>query len=133
MRDYVVSLEKYGISRARVRELMWACRQYDECRQKAAAVRRGEPVGEDRGKGRNTAWHRPDPTGDAAMRLADDRYARRVAAIEASAKAADPALWSYIILNLCRGVPFTHLGAPCGRPYFTEAKRRFFVELDAKL
>ena len=133
MRDYVVSLERYGISRERVRELVWACRQYDDCRRKAAAVRRGEPVEGDKGRRRNTPWHRPDPTGDAAMRLADDRYARRVAAIEGAAKAADPALWRYIIRNLCRGVPFAHLGAPCSRPYFTEAKRRFLVELDGRL
>lgn len=133
MRDYVINLSGYGISRERVRELMWACRRYDECRRKAAAIRRGEPVDAPRSRRGNTAWRKPDPTGEAAVRLAGDRYARRVKIIEDSAKAADPSLWRYLISNVCRGVAFQYLNAPCSRPYFTGAKRRFFAELDERL
>lgn len=131
MRDYVIRLEAYGISRERARELMWACRRYDECRRKAAAIRRGEPV--DGRRGGSGAWHPKDPTGDEALRRAGNRYAKRVKAIEQSAKAADPALWRFIIQNTCRGVGFDRLGAPCSHPYFRRAKRMFFVELDARL
>lgn len=132
MRDYVIRLEAYGISRERARELAWACRQYDDCRRKAAAIRRGEPV-DGRRRGGNGAWHPKDPTGDAAMRAADNRYARRVKAIEDSARAADHQLWRYIIQNTCRGVGFDRLGAPCSQPYFSRSRRRFFIELDARL
>jgi hypothetical protein len=132
MRDYVIRLESYGISRERARELAWACRQYDQCRRKALAIRRGEPV-DDKPRRGNRTWRPPDPTGDAAIRIADNRYARRVAAIEASAKAADPALAKHIIRNACRGVPFALLDAPCSQPYFSRARRRFFVELDARM
>ena len=129
MRDYVIRLEQYGISRERARELSWACRQYDDCRRKAEAIRRGEV---DRGPATG-AWHAPDPTGSAAVRAADNRYARRVKAIEDSAKAADGALWRHILRNVCRGVPFAYLGAPCSQPYFSRARRLFFVELDKRL
>lgn len=132
VRDYVIRLERYGISRERARELQWACRRYDECRRKAAAIRRGEPV-DDSPRRTGGAWHNPDPTGDAAIRTADNRYARRVKAIEGAAKAADPALWRHIIQNTCRGVGFTCLGAPCGQQYFSRARRLFFVELNSRL
>lgn len=129
MRDYVIRLEEYGISRARARELWWACRQYDECRRRAAAIRRGE---EDRPKhGRNTVWHKPDPTGNAAVHAAGNRWALRVDAIEGAAKAADPQLWRYILKNACRGVPFAHLGVPCSKQYFDRIRRLFYVELNA--
>ncbi len=131
-RDYVIRLEEYGISRERARELTWACRQYDEYRRKAAAIRRGEPV-DARARRGNTPWHAPDPTGDAVVRAVDNRYARRVKAIEDSAKAADGQLWRYIIRNACRKVPFAHLGVPCSHPYFARVKRLFFVELDKRL
>lgn len=132
MRDYTIRLDDYGISRERVRELMWICRQYDECQKKAAAVRRGEPIGKPTRRG-NTAWHRPDPTGTEAVRLASDRYAARVKAIEDAARAADRVLWRYILRNLCRGIPYSHLGVPCSRPYFTNCRRRFLIELDARV
>ena len=133
MRDYTIKLDHYGISRERVRELMWLCRQYDDLKCKAAAVRRGEPVNPPRKRRGSQAWRRPDPTGEAAARLADDRYARRVKAIEDSAKAASPELWRYILRNLCRGIPFAHLNVPANKSTFTEAKKRFFIELDGRL
>ena len=123
MRDYVIRLEAYGISRERARELAWACRQYDDCRKKAAAIRRGG----------NGAWHPKDPTGDAAMRAADNRYARRVKAIEDSARAADHQLWRYIIQNTCRGVGYVHLDVPCSKQFFDRMRRLFYVELDRRI
>lgn len=128
----MIRLEEYGISRERARELTWACRQYDQYRKKAAAVRRGEPVDERPRRG-NKAWRPHDPTGDAAMRMADDRYARRVKAIEDSARAAEPSMWRQIIRNVCRGVPFAYLDAPCSKRYFDRVRRMFYVELDARL
>lgn len=131
MRTYMIRLEEYGISRERARELWWICRQYDDCRRRAAAIRRGEV---DRpARRRNGIWHRPDPTGEQAVNAADNWYTRRVDAIEGAAKAADPALWRYILRNACRGVPFSRLGAPCGVNQFSRARRIFFVELDARV
>lgn len=132
MRDYVIRLDDYGISRARARELAWACRQYDDDRRKAAAIRRGEDV-DGRRRGKGGAWHPKDPTGNAAIRAADNRYARRVKAIEDSARAADHQLWRYIIQNTCRGVGFDRLNAPCSHPYFSRLRRMFFIELDERL
>lgn len=132
MRDYVIRLDDYGISRARARELAWACRQYDEYRRKAAAIRRGEDVDE-RPRRSSGAWHKPDPTGNAAIRAADNRYARRVKAIEDSAKRADASIWRYIIQNTCRGVAFDRLNVPCSHPYFSRIRRLFYVELDKRL
>lgn len=131
MRNYVIRLEEYGITPARARELWWACRQYDECRRVAAAIRRGEV---DRpAKRRNGVWHQPDPTGEQAVRAADNWYTRRVEAIESAAKAADPVLWRYILRNVCRGVPFQRLGVPCSQPYFSRLRRTFYVELDGRI
>lgn len=95
-------------------------------------MRRGEPVDERPRRG-NKAWRPHDPTGDAAIHIAGDRYARRVKAIEDSAKAADAQLWLYIVRNVCRGVPFRYLGAPCSKQYFDRVRRMFYVELDARL
>lgn len=132
MRDYLYRLEDYGITRERMRELIWICRQYAECRQKAAAIRRGEPV-DAPGRHKNSGWKPKDPTGDMAIRSADNRWARRVEQIEAAAKAADRSIWKYILKNACDGVPFTRMAVPCSKQYFDRARRLFYVELDRRV
>lgn len=128
-RDYTVRLP--GVSRERMNELRWVCRQYRAYRQRLAAMRRGEFDRPARGNGR---WRgRPDPTAGQAVMLADSREAKRIAAIEAAARAADPELYRYILRSCCDGVPWQHLGAPCGVNQFYRARRRFFAELDERI
>lgn len=130
MRNYSLKLEKYGIDRQRYEELRAICRQYDKYRQMDAKIHRGEY---DRPEGGNSAWKKSDPTGNAAIWQASNRYAQRVRAIEEAARAASPALARYIIQNVARGKTYEKLTPPCGRRQFIEAKRRFFVELDERL
>lgn len=128
MRNYSLKLEKYGIDRQRYEELHAICRQYDKYRRLDAKMHQGEYDQPTKGNGH---WSQPDPTGNRAVMLAGNRYAQRVKAIEAAAKAASPALAWHIIQNVARGKTYEQLMPPCGQRQWTEAKRRFFAELDA--
>lgn len=130
MRNYSLKLEKYGIDRQRYEELRAICRQYDKYRRLDAKMHRGEY---DRPATGNGHWSQSDPTGNAAIALAGNRYAQRVKAIEDAAKAASPALARYIIQNVARGKTYEQLSPPCGRRQFGESKRRFFIELNERL
>lgn len=129
-RERNLKLEKYGISDARYKELLWLARQYDELKRKERAYRRGEV---DRVGGGNGAWKGvSDPTAAGGMRLASSPYAWKIAAIEQAAAAADAGLCRHILDNVARGRTFEDMGPPCARNTFFAARARFFAELDRR-
>lgn len=131
MREYRLRLDSSGITRERYNQLKWIAREYDALRRREQAFRRGET---DRREGGNGAWRGiSDPTAEGGMRLANSPYAWKIAAIEQSAAAADPALCEYVLQNVTRGRRYEELDAPCGRNQFFRARRRFFEELDRRM
>lgn len=122
--------EEAGISKSRYLELMNIAMQYDEMLEHEARLRRGEI---DRPTKGNSCWSRPDPTGNTAMMLARLSKADKIRAVEDSARAAGPGIYIELMRNVTRGVKYEDMPVPCGRAQFYAARRRFFIELDARI
>lgn len=132
MRKHPARLAAVGISPARYDELKSICRQYREYKRKLERARAGIV---DRPEGRG-AWHRPDPTGSAAMRLADHPAAKRLKLIESCAAAvAEPAVAGAILKYACEGVGYDFMRPrpPVGRNQFYILALLFYIELDRAL
>lgn len=110
---------------------MWFARRYEEFR---AAARKYENGEYDRVRTGNTSGRgHADPTANEAMRRASNPHAWKTAVIEQAAAAADPSLCRYILMNVTKDVRFEDMPVPCGRNQFFAARKRFFVELHARL
>lgn len=128
MRTYNLRMDKYHISNAMYRELLYFCRQYDDKRQRAALARGltasaadGMPRGA--GTGEQTAMRAAK-----AMRLQRD-----VDLIDRTAReAAGEALAPCLLRNVTRGIPYSCLGAPCGKNMFWSVRKKFFYLLAEK-
>ena len=129
-KERVKRYEEAGISKDRYLELKYIARQYDSMRRAEARLRRGEIDRESKG---NQGWKQPDPTGNAAIGIAMRSYAQRIKAIEDSAHAAGDEIYPWLMKCVTRGETYEHLGPPCGRAQFYHARRRFYVELDARI
>ena len=131
MRRHPARLAAAGIDEARYTELKAICRQYRAYKRQLEDARAGIV---DRAEGRNRAWHRPDPTGNAAMALADHPAARRVKLIEDCAAAvAEPVVAGALIRSVTEGAPYYALRPPCGDKQFYVLRQLFFIELDRRL
>lgn len=121
-----------GIDEHRLTELKAICRQYWACRRRLAMARAGIV---DR-TGNGGAWRRPDPTGNAAIRLAGSRDARRVKVIEsAAAKVAEPVVARALLRYVAEGVGYEYQDPkpPVGRNQFYVIALLFYIELDRLL
>jgi len=118
-----------GISPARYEELRGICKQYREYRHRLALARAGIV---DRPEKRSGAWHRPDPTGSAAVQLADLPEARRVRLIEQCANAvAEPVIAKAILRYVSEGRGYDYRDPPpVGRNQFYILVLLFYIELD---
>lgn len=133
MRTHPTRLSDAGITPWRYAELRAICRQYRECRRALDRARAGIV---DAPGHRSGAWRRPDPTGNAAIRLAGMREQRVVKAVEQSAAAvAEPAVAEAILRYVADGVPYDRMRKPppCGRNQFYVLILLFFIDLDARL
>lgn len=122
-----LSLEKYGISKIRYRELKYFCLQYFEKKQQIssllgirAVVNDGMP------KGNKTS----DPTAIIAARIAE--LQGEIEMIEQTAFEAAPGMCEQLIKNVTEGIPYEYMGVPCGRKQFYIARRKFFYLLSEK-
>lgn len=130
MRRFSVRFREAGISPARLRELQGYCGQYRELQRalrlaRAGIVDRNAPSGK---------WKRADPTGNAALALADHPAAKRIKLIDACAAAvAEPAIARAIIASVADGAKFAALNPPCGERQFYYYRQSFYIELDRRL
>lgn len=124
-----LNLEKYKISKYRYRELKYFCLQYDEKKQRLAALRGLEAVtysSEPHGRGIS------DPTAAKAERA--QQLARDVELIEQTAMEVDSANYRSLLANVTSAnLPYEYLSPACGRRQFYEDRRKFFYLLDEKL
>lgn len=121
--------EAAGISKERYLELKYLARQYDAMRRQEAKLRRGE-IDRTADSG---AWRQSDPTGNAAIGIAMRSRADKIRAIEDAARAAAPGMYAEMMRCVTRGETWERLHPPCGRGQFYAARRRFFIELDARI
>ncbi len=134
MRKHPKRLSEAGIGPARLGELKNICRQYRSMKRTLENARHGIV---DRRRGRTGIWHKPDPTGNAAINIAAMPEARRVRLTEQSAAAvAEPVVAEAVLRCVTEDVPYEHMGKkrpPCGRNQFRVIVQLFFIELDAAL
>lgn len=131
MRTHPKRLADAGISPARYRELQAICRQYQEMRRQVNLARAGIVEKPRRAHG----WrHRVDPTGNAAVAMADHPAAKRVAIIEQCAqRVAEPAVAAAILRYVAEGVSYYRSMPPVGRNQFYILVLLFYVELDREM
>ena len=133
MRKHPARLAAAGISPARYDELRAICRQYRECKRRLAWAHAGIV---DRPERRSGAWRKPDPTGNAAMALADHPDARRVRMIElCAATVAEPVVARCLLQYVAEGRAweFQNPRPPMGRNQFYVTAQLFYIELDRAL
>jgi len=130
MRKHPSRLSTAGISPARYDELRAICHQYWECKRRLAWAHAGIV---DRPERRCGAWKKPDPTGNAAMALADHPDAKRVKLIEQCAAAvAEPVVARGLLLYVTKGRAWEYQSPrpPIGRNQFYVTAQLFYIELD---
>lgn len=133
MRQHPRRLSEAGISPERYGELQRVCRQLPEYRERLRRLRAGivdkpAPSG---------AWRKSDPTGNRAMELADNPWARRIRIIEDAAReVAPPVVARAILFSVSnRNFPYELIEPkpPCGRRQFYRARLDFYIELDRRM
>lgn len=126
------TLEDYGISKKRLKELSGFCEQYPEWKQelemKESNLRSPQLTG------MPAARKKVDATGDLAVRRAELEAKCRL--IEETAKEASAELYEYIIKTVCYEITVAHLFAretpPCAQSTFYDIRRYFFYLLSQK-
>lgn len=124
-----LNLDKYKISKYRYRELKYFCLQYDEKKQRLAALR---------GLGAVTYSSEPhgsgisDPTAAKAERV--QQIVQDIDLIEQTAMEVDSVNYGSLLANVTSAnLPYEYLSPACGRRQFYEDRRKFFYLLDKKL
>ena len=132
-RQHPKRLRAAGISEYRLTELKAVCRQYPAYKKWLTNARAGIV---DRPEGRSSAWHKPDPTGNAAIRIADSMAARRVKLIEQSANAvSEPIVARGLLKYVTEGTAYDyqHPRPPVGRNQFYILALLFYIEMDRRM
>lgn len=122
-----LSLDKYGISLRRYRELYYFCLQYNEKKNKLRdCYDIGSPYLSDMPKSGNVR--------DAIAKQAEIaiKLRRDIELIEQCAIAADAELYQYILKNVTEELRYEYLNVPAGRRKFYESRRKFFYLLNQK-
>lgn len=127
MRRYDLSLDKYGISHHRYRELLAACRQYEERRQKIIGLYQPKAIVFD---GMPHSSNPGSPTEQAVLQL--ERLKEKQRIIEQTAQEADPGQWKEILKNVSAGIKYENLDYYGGKSQFYTVRRKFFYLLDKK-
>ena len=133
MRNHPKRLAAAGIDEHRYEELRAVCRQYPKCKRRMEMARAGIV---DRPERRGGAWRRPDPTGNAAMLLADNPDAKRVRLIDMCVnRVAEPAVAGPLLKYLTTGLAYNYMQPrpPVGRNQFYILALLFYIELDREM
>lgn len=124
-----LNLEKYKISKYRYRELKYFCLQYDEKKQRLAALR---GLGAVTYSSELHGSEISDPTAAKAERV--QQLARDIELIEQTVMEVDSVNYRSLLANVTStNLPYEYLTPACGRRQFYEDRRKFFYLLDKKL
>ncbi len=134
MSKFPSRLTSAGITPARYDELRAFCHQYRDYKRALALSRMGA---EDRPDRRSSgAWHKPDPTGNAAIALADSMAARRIRQIDLClSRVAEPVVARALLLYVADGKAYEYQRPtpPICRNKFYVLAQLFYIELDRVL
>ena len=122
-----LSLDKYGISKLKFRELKYFCLQYNEKKQRIKDIVGLHGVIYDGMPKRNKISSIVE---NQALKIA--KITEDVKIIEQTAIEAEPGIYQHIIENVTEGTPYEYMNIPCGRRQFYQARRKFFYLLSQK-
>lgn len=130
MDKHDLTLDKYGISKKRYRELRYFCEQYPEWKSEVANqafISSPKLDGMPHGAGSTG-----NPTLQAALTMQEKK--ERITLIEETAVQAADDMWYWLIRNVCYEIPVGVLvyadGMPMSASQFYDYRRYFFYLLD---
>lgn len=128
------SLQKYGISGKRYKELCGFCEQYPEWKEELSDIGFGIKSQNMDGMPHSNTNSTSDETADIAIKRA--AISGKIKLIEDTAKEASPDLWEIIIKSACYEQPFWYLRdismVPISRASFYDHRKYFFYLLNKK-
>lgn len=134
MKKRTLTLQKYGISSKRYKELCGFCEQYPEWKEELLAL---EPSAKAQ-RIDGMPYSQTNNTSDETSDLAIERMAisKKIQLVEETAKEASPEMWEYIIKSACYAQPFWYLRdiakIPMSQSAFFDCRRYFFYLLSRK-
>ena len=134
LKKRTLTLQKYGISSKRYKELCGFCEQYPEWKEELLNL---EPSAKSQ-KIDGMPYSQTNNTCDETSELAIKRMAisKKIKLVEDTAKEASPEMWEYIIKSACYEQPFWYLRdisrIPMSQASFLDRRRYFFYLLSNK-
>lgn len=134
MKKRALTLQKYGISSKRYKELCGFCEQYPEWKEELLALEPSAKAQRIDGMPYSQTNNISDETSDLAIkRMA---ISKKIQLVEETAKEASPEMWEYIIKSACYEQPFWYLRdiarIPMSQATFSDRRRYFFYLLSKK-
>lgn len=120
-----LSMEKYGISKEKYRELMYFCMQYDSMKKSVEYGLRSIAGG-------GSAGRKTDRSQTESQAMRNEKYIQEIRMIEDAAREADGELYPYILKAVTSGTSYDYMDVPAGRRKFYEARRKFFYILSKR-
>lgn len=121
-----LSMEKYGISKEKYRELMYFCMQYDSMKKSVEYGLKGITAGI------GPAGKKSDKSLTESQAMRNEKYIQEIRMIEDAAREADGELYPFILKAVTSGTSYDYMDVPAGRRKFYEARRKFFYILSKK-
>lgn len=134
MKKRALTLQKYGISSKRYKELCGFCEQYPEWKEELLEL---EPSVKSR-RIDGIPYSQTNNISDETADLAIKRTAllNKIELVEETAKEASQEMWEYIIKSACYEQPFWYLSdiakIPMSQATFSDRRRYFFYLLSKK-
>lgn len=134
MKKRTLTLQKYGISAKRYKELCGFCEQYPEWKEELSELKPEAKTQIIDGIPYSQTNNVNDETCDLAIKRA--AISKKIKMIEDTAKEASQEMWEYIIKSACYEQPFWYLRdiakIPMSEASFLDRRRYFFYLLSKK-
>lgn len=134
MKKRALSLQKYGISAKRYKELCGFCEQYPEWKEELLELEPSVKSQRIDGMPYSKTNNISDETSDLAIKRA--ALLNKIELVEETAKEASQEMWEYIIKSACYEQPFWYLRdvakIPMSQATFSDRRRYFFYLLSKK-
>ncbi len=134
MKKRTLTLQKYGISAKRYKELCGFCEQYPEWKEELLELEPSPKPQRVDGMPFSQTNNTTDETCDLAIKRA--MLSKKIKLVEDTAKEASQEMWEYIIKSACYEQPFWYLRdiakIPISEASFSDRRRYFFYLLSKK-
>ena len=134
MKKRALTLQKYGISSKRYKELCGFCEQYPEWKEELLELEPSVKSQQIDGIPYSQTNNISDETADLAIKRT--ALLNKIELVEETAKEASQEMWEYIIKSACYEQPFWYLRdvakIPMSQATFSDRRRYFFYLLSKK-